>query len=269
MSPFLALASLFTAHVGAETLSLDDALRLADQNAFAILLQQAAVERQRQVVKQTAGTLGPTVTAGSVYTRNATESTVNFNGQSVVVSPLETGVATATVSLPIDISGNTHRLVRASKANLLAQRETLEANRSDTRHAVKAAYLAVLRAESQVRVAQEAIGNETERVRTTQAQFEHGTVAKLDVLTAQTQLSQSKTDLITAQNAVTLAKEALNNALARSIKTPVEVVDPTIPEPPGNEDELDGLAQNQRAEARALLRTRDALALIRRAAEQG
>ena len=40
----------------------------------------------------------------------------------------------------------------------------------------------MLRAESQVRVAQEAIGNETERVRTTQAQFEHGTVAKLDVM---------------------------------------------------------------------------------------
>ncbi|MHB8636026.1 MAG: TolC family protein [Fimbriimonadaceae bacterium] len=256
-------------HPAPVTLTLDDALRLADQNAFAIRIQEAAVEKQRQVVNQTQGSLGPIVSAGGVFTRNATASTVNFNGQSVTVSPLETGTATASVSLPIDISGNTHRLLNASKANLLAQKETLEANRNDTRHTVKGAYLAVLRAESQVRVAQEAIANETERVRTTQLQFEHGTAAKLDVLTAQTQLSQSKSDLITAQNAVTLAKEALNNALARNIKTPVEVVDLPLPEAPTGEDALDSLAQAQRPEARALLKTRAALALIRRADEQG
>ena len=269
MSLFFAIASVFAAHAGAETLSLDDALQLADQNAFAILIQRAAVEKQRQAVNQVSGTLGPTVSAGGVYTRNGTQSEVNFNGQNVIISPLQTGVATATVSLPIDITGNTHRLIRASKANLLAQRETLEADRSDTRHTVKGAYLAVLRAESQVKVAEEAIGNETERVRTTQAQFEHGTAAKLDVLTAQTQLSQSKSDLITAQNAVTLTKEALNNALARNIKTPVEVVDPNLPDAPTDEDALDGMAQTQRPEARALLRTREALAQIRRATEQG
>lgn len=269
MSVLFAIASLLGGHAGADTLTLDDALQLADQSAFAILIQQAAVEKQRQVVKQTSGTLGPVVTAGGVYTRNGTQVEVNFNGQNVIISPLQTLVTTANVTLPIDITGNTHRLIKASKANLLAQRETLEADRNDTRHTVKGAYLAVLRAESQVTVAEEAISNETERVRTTQAQFEHGTAAKLDVLTAQTQLSQSKSDLITAQNAVTLAKEALNNALARNIKTPVEVVDPKLPDAPSDEDVLDGMAQTQRPEARALLRTREALAQIRRAAEQG
>src|SRR5580700_6680647 len=109
MSPFFALASIFAAHAGAETLTLDDALSFADQNAFAILLQRVAVERQRQVVNQTAGTLGPILSAGGVYTRNGNPSSVNFNGQNVTITPLQTGVATATVSLPIDISGNTHR----------------------------------------------------------------------------------------------------------------------------------------------------------------
>ena len=207
MSPFLAFASALAVHQGAATLSLDDAIRLADQNAFAIRIQQATVEKQRQALVQARGALGPTFSVGGVYTRFDSATTVNFGPPtgSVVVSPLQTGVATATMALPIDISGTTRHLVSASKANLLAQRETLEASRNDTRRAVKTAYLAVLRAETQAKVAQEAITNETERVRTTQAQFEHGTAAKLDVLTAQTQLSQSKSDLITAQNAVTSA----------------------------------------------------------------
>ncbi|HLK15060.1 MAG TPA: TolC family protein [Fimbriimonadaceae bacterium] len=261
---------MFVAQAGPQTLTLEDALNLADRNAFAILIQQAAVEKQRQAVNQTNGTLGPTFSVGSVYTRNDSQATVNFNGNTVIVSPLQTATATATVTLPIDISGNMHRLLRASKASLLAQRETLEASRNDTRRSVKTAYLAVLRAESQAKVAQEAIANETERVRTTQAQFEHGTAAKIDVLTAQTQLSQSKSDLITAQNAISVNKAALNSALARPIKTPVDVVDQELSTPPnGDEDALDGIAQNQRPEALALLKTREALAQIRRATEQG
>ena len=270
MSPLLAFASLFAVHAGADTLTLDGALQLADQNAFAILIQQAAVEKQRQAVAQVSGQLGPTVSVGGVYTRNDSQATAKFNNQSIVVSPLQTAVANASLQLPIDISGTTHRLIRASKANLLAQRETLEASRNDTRRAVKTAYLSVLRAESQEKVAEEAIANETERVRTTQAQFEHGTAAKLDVLTAQTQLSQSKSDLITAQNAIAVSKAALNNALARPIKTPLEVVDPALPDAPArDEDALDTIAQKQRPEALALLKTREALEQIRRATQQG
>jgi outer membrane protein TolC len=53
--------------------------------------------------------------------------------------------------------------------------------------------------------------------------------------------------------------------------TPIEVVEPTLPSPPGEDaaDALDATAQRQRPEARALLRTRDALAEIRKATEQG
>lgn len=270
MTAFFALASLFSTQAGPETLTLDQALDLADRNAFAILLQQSAVEKQRQAVEQQKGALGPTVTLSSTYTRFDKESVVNFNGTSVVVSPLQTATAVATASLPVDISGNLHRLVSASKANLLAQKETLEAKRNDTREAVKTAYLATLRAKSQIGVAQEAVTSETENVRTVQAQYTQGAAAKIDVLTAQTQLSQSKTDLVTAQNAYTVAKESLNNALARKIETPLEVVDqplPTIVNP--DENAIASAAETNRPEAKALLKTREALADIRRADEQG
>jgi outer membrane protein TolC len=273
MNSFLALAGLFSTQPAPTLLTLDDALRYADRNAFAIRLQQAAVEKQRQAVKQALGTIGPTLGLNGTYTRFDQETTASFGpGQpSFVISPIETRTATATASLPIDITGNLQRLIRASKANLLAQRETLEASRNDTRQAVKTAYLAVLRAESQVKVAQEAIASETENVRTTQAQFEHGTAAKLDVLTAKTQLSQSQSDLITAQNTELIAKESLNNALARKINTPIDVVDPAEPTPPseGSADALELIAQKNRPEALALLKTRDALKEIRRATEQG
>jgi outer membrane protein TolC len=68
-----------------------------------------------------------------------------------------------------------------------------------------------------------------------------------------------------------LTKEGLNSALARKIDTPVEVIDPNEPTPPGegSAGALEAIAQKHRPEALALLKTREALKEIRRATEQG
>jgi outer membrane protein TolC len=271
MTPFLALAGMFAGAQGAPTtLTLDEALRYADQNAFSILIQQTRVEKQRQEANAAAGRLGPKVDVTGNYTHYDQPTTATFGTQTFTIQPIVVANGGASVSLPIDISGNMHRLVRASKANYYAQEETLLANREDVRRQVRTGYFAVLRASSQVKVAQEAVTGDQLRADNEEARYKQGVVAQVDVLRAQTQLSKSQSTLIADETALSLAKEQFNNILGRPIETPFEAVDiPTQSNVSADPEALTKQAESQRHEAKALQQTVSALTEIQRATEQG
>src|ERR1035438_1276169 len=92
MTPFLAFAGLFA---GAQSLpsggrlTLDQALAYADRNAFAILIQQTRVEKQRQDVLAKTGQLGPTVFLNGNYTRYDQATTATFSGNTVTILPIQ------------------------------------------------------------------------------------------------------------------------------------------------------------------------------------
>jgi outer membrane protein TolC len=188
-----------------------------------------------------------------------------------VTQPLDTKVATAALQLPIDISGNIGRLVRASKANLLASRETLDAVRNDVKLTTRRSYLGVLRSEEQVQVAQQSLKEAEERLKNAKLELAAGTKAKIDVIRVEAQVAQAQSDLIAATNQRTLAKQSLNNMLGRPIETDFQTQKiNAVPQTPASSvDELDRAAQSTRPEAKALERTREALAFIRRATERG
>ena len=271
MIPLLALAGLFASPQAAtSTLSLDEALRYADMNAFAIQMQHILVEKQRQNVKENEGELGPKVNLGGTYTHFDQPTTAQFGQQPVVLTPIFQSQGVASVSLPIDISGALHQLVSASKSNLYAQRETLAADRENVRLTVRTDYYAVLRAEGRVKVTQEANDSDRLRAQDVEARFKQGIVAQVDVLRAQTQLAQSDSDLIAAKSALEQAKQTLNNALARPIETDFSVVEVSnAPAVVLDPKELTLTAEDERHEARAMVQTTNALEQIRRAAERG
>lgn len=264
-----ALASNGTGSAVAGPLSMSQAVKLAENRAFAVLLQQSAVEKQRQAVSQANAALGPTVKVNATYTRFDQSSSVNFGGNKVTVSPNESKVMQAILSFPVDITGNNHRLLHASEWGYQAEQESLKAVRSNIALQVKTDYLAILRANAQVRVAQDSVTSNSELVKTTQAQLTAGTAAKIDLLRAQAQLAQSQGDLISAQNALTMAKENLNSDLARPIETPFDVVD--VAEPPTFDaaiPHLTKIAEANRPEVKSLQLTVDQLAAITKATEQ-
>jgi outer membrane protein TolC len=268
MSPVLALFGLFPGGQGPQKLTIDDALALADRNAFAIQLSQSSLEKQRQISSQRAAGLGPTFGVSGTYLRYNEASTASFGNQRFVTQGIDSKSASATVNWALDLAGNAHRLLKASKAQVYAQAQTLAATRNETRQAIRTAYLAVLRAQAQVAVVQEALSSDTERVRSTKLQLDQGTVAKVDLLRAQTQQAQSQNDVLTANNQLALAKQSLNFALARPIETSIEVVDiAQIPNVSPDPMSLSSLAQKQRPDVRALEFTAVALEGIRRATE--
>jgi outer membrane protein len=252
-------------------LTLDQAISIAETNAFAIRLQQSVIEKNHQKVNEARGNLGPQISFGANYTRFDQEISASFGpGESVILQPIDSKTITGTLTLPIDISGNKVRLVDASKATKRSSDQTLRATYNDTRLSVKQAYFAVLRAQAQIDVDQKALDDAKGRLDQGQKQFDQQQVARLDVTRYQAQVAQSTSDLISAKDSLTLANYAFNLALARPIETPVTVVDITeLPQAKPTEEEMVKAAQARRPEVLSALENLRALSLITRATEQG
>src|SRR4051812_21291873 len=92
-------------------LTVDDAVRIALQNGYSVLISQTRVNRQQAVVSENKGQLGPKGTLGANYTRFDREGTSTFGSQTIVTSPIDTKSFSAALTLPIDISGSLHHQV--------------------------------------------------------------------------------------------------------------------------------------------------------------
>jgi len=266
------IAAIYAASQGSGgPLTIDQAVDIAEKNAFAIQTQLSVIEKNRQKVNENQGQLGPKVTLSGTYTRYDKETVAAFGGNSVVIQPIDSKSVVIGLQWALDISGNTGRIVRASKATVLASEQTLQATKNDVKLNVRQSYLSVLKAEDQIDVAKQSLADAQERLKNAQAELAAGTKANIDVIRIQADVAQAESDLITAQNQFDLSKQLLNNAMGRAIETEFEVVHlPDLPAAPGGDaTALANAAQENRPEVKALAKTREALALITRATERG
>jgi outer membrane protein len=252
-------------------LTIEDAVAIAQRNAFSIRLQASAVEKSRRVLDQTAAGLGPSLNSTTTYTRNGHAQVSSFGaGSSFVLSPIDSKTVGLNFNLPIDISGNLQRQVAASRENLRSTEKNFEAALNDSKLTARQAFIAVLRAKATVRVQEEAVKNSTAQLDLGRKLLAGEQIAQVDVTRYEAQLAQSNADLLTAQNGLELAKYALNDALARPIETPLEVSDIyTLPSDPAEVNELVKTGQFKRPEVQSYLHSLKSLALVRRANEVG
>jgi outer membrane protein, heavy metal efflux system len=88
----------------------------------------------------------------------------------------------------------------------------------------------------------------------TQARYNAGTVAKLDVIKAQVAVAQAENDLIANERGVANARAGLNRMLGRLLGAAIEAADSlTIPSAPPDIGELEALAMVRRPELRGLV----------------
>lgn len=236
-----------------QPMTLDDALKAAESNAFSLKTAASNVEKTKQQISQARAALGPQLSLNGTYTRFDKEIAAQFGGNSFVVRPIDNKTSALTLTLPIDISGNIRKGVYAAQAYHNAAIENDKAAKNDLYLTVKKAYIQVLQAQAQVKVLQESVDRAQEEMKNAQASFAAGTAAKVDVTRLEVQLSQAQSDLINGQNNVALAKNAFNNALARPIETPVELADLEIRTPQVvDPDALTQQAVQNRPDLRAL-----------------
>jgi outer membrane protein, heavy metal efflux system len=90
-------------------------------------------------------------------------------------------------------------------------------------------------------------------VKKTQARYLGGTVAKLDVIKAQTDLAQAENELITNERDIATARASLDRILGRMAGAPLETTDALeVPTAIPDVDALEQLAQNARPEIQSL-----------------
>jgi outer membrane protein len=265
----LLLALAFTGGQGATqdpVLTLDEAIKIAESNAFSVKIAQSNVEKTRQRIAEARGLIGPKVDATTTYTRFDRSSSSN----GIVFQPNDSTTASLQFSMPLDLTGILSRGVRASEVTLRAAEAQVGVEKNNLRERVRQAYYGVLQSEALVKVAEETLKNARERLEVTRKEVEAGSKAKIDVIRIEAQVRQFEADLLKAQNSVRLSKQNLNNVLARPIETPLEPVDiQTLPTVNGTPEELVAKAQQQRPDIQAQVFNIVALALIRQAQESG
>ena len=261
---------LFGTQISSPRITVDEAVDLALKNAFSIRAQATRVEFAKQRLAEVKANMGPRVTLDGTYTRFDKASTATFGSQTIVTSPIDSQIAKVTVSMPIDISRHFSRGVSAGKFNLKASEELLNAQKNEVKSLVRRSFYQLLQADALVKVAEEAVAANQERLKNVKLEQAAGSKAKIDVLRFETQLAQSQTELISAKNSATIARNALNNVLGRPIETPVEAVPETeIPSPNLVENTLAKTAQDTRSELKQLGYTAEALKYVRELEERG
>jgi cobalt-zinc-cadmium efflux system outer membrane protein len=106
-------------------------------------------------------------------------------------------------------------------------------------------------------------------VKKTQARFNAGTAAKLDVVKGQVDVAQAQNDLIANERGIANARAGLNRLLGRVLGAAVEPADTLgVPVVPQDFDRLEKLAMDYRPELRGLQRQRESARANERLAQQ-
>ena len=271
-------------------LTLDQSIAIAEQNAFSLRAAASSVEKARQRVLQFRGQLGPQLTLSAQDFHTIDQSRTAASGTPASTPPqATTGLTTATtggtgssgfstgsnsedaaltLTLPLDLTGISKKGIDVAQYAYLASEDSLAAADNDLRLTVKEAYFQVLQAKAQIGVAQETLTNAQARLTNAQEKLTAGTLAKLDVLQFQVQVSQANSDLIAAQNALAVAKESFNNDLGRPIDTPFDVADiQYLPQNTHTAEELINAAEIVRPEIQADRATIESLKATRQVTE--
>ena len=205
-------------------MSLDEAIRIATEGAFAVRQAEVGMEKTRNQISAAKAGLGPKVTLDATYTRFDSATTAQFGGTPVIVSPIDQKQARLSLNWQMDLSGNLGRAIKAAQNVTDAAIAQRDAQVNDVKQRVRQAYFGVLQSRELLGVAEQARDANKARLANAEAQFRAGTAAKVDVLRFKTQLAQSEADVLASQNRERLAKQALNNTLGRPIETPFEAV---------------------------------------------
>lgn len=133
------------------------------------------------------------------------------------------------VTIPIYTGGLVEGNIAVAKlGKTTAQEEILRVEQA-TKLAAVQGYFGLLAYEELQGVYHESVSNLQGHLDNVTAQYNVGTVAKLDVLTSNVSLANAKTDAVTADNNVANAEANLNNILGLPLQTKLVLSDHTLP----------------------------------------
>ncbi len=264
------LSSALALLQGGQAMTLQEAVDYAVRHSFSVQVAKSNIDKAGFTVQAAKGALGPSVDVSAYATRSDTKTSGGSGESGSFAGANETKQLQLSASMPIDISGNIRRSISAQGFAYEASKANLDAEINLVKSRVRAAYFAVLQAQALEQVYAETLANNQDRLTNSQQLLKAGVVANVNVINADTQVSRAKSDLIAAQNRLTLAKNSFNNTLARPIDTPVDLSEvQEVPLSNFDRSKLEKYAISSRPEIRSLAFTIQALEMVREAVKKG
>ncbi len=197
-----------------QVLTLEQCLEIALEKHPDLKSAEATIEIKDSGVAQGETAWNPEVALSSSYKRrSATNDGYDSYSSSVTVSQLITDW------------GKTKSQVAVAELELEASRYDYDDTVQDLIYNVKEAYFDLLRAMKEEEVAREAVKMYDHHLEQARAYYEVGKVSKIDVTTAEVDLSNANLDLIKTQTSVKTARAALSNSLGYPDAPPYEIED--------------------------------------------
>lgn len=222
----LLMLVLIAGTAGAEKLTLEQSINIALENNPAIHIARENTRKADALVREAFSAGYPKVTLNAVYQRLDEATTANFGGSTIVLNKADNRSANLNVSHNVDLFGTVKLGKTAAKAGKSAYQYYLDAQINDITLNVKNAFYNVLRAQQNQQVQNETVSQLDAHLKDAQENFDAGTIAKYDVLRAETEVANARQRFISAKNGVDLAKAALNNVMGRPVSTEIDLEEP-------------------------------------------
>ena len=210
----------------AEKLTLDQSINIALENNPAVHIARENTRKADALVREALSAGSPKVTLNATYQRLDKASTANFGGTTIELGKKDNRSADLNVSQYVDVFGSVKAGRAAAKAGKSAYQYYLDTQINDTTLDVKTAFYNVLRAQQFLQVQDETVSQLIAHLKDTQANFDAGTIARYDVLRAETEVANAKQGFISAKNSVQLAKAALNNVMGKPVSDVIDLEEP-------------------------------------------
>ena len=247
LSDFLIFSAPATS---AET--LEDAWAIAIENNHQIKSAKADTSASEQQLYSAQGQRLPELNVGSGYSQyNVTQAAkADFQGLTGQFNTYQAGSmkAQAIASVPVFTSGRISHSINAAEAALQAAQNNETSAALTIKMQVSETYIAVLRSEGTLQVAQSHVDNLTAHHQDVKNLFDQGVVAKNDLLAAAVELANAQQLITQANNQLDIARARYNQLLDRNLAEAVRL-SPQFPEmPKGTLAELSNNASTQRPE---------------------
>ena len=220
--------SLFAVAPPASGEALQEAWQIATAEDLTIEAAELRVTAAEAELSAAKGGRWPALVASATAASFNETPAFDFSGAGLPGQlPLFSGssqlTADARVTLPIFTSGMLSNSVRAAELGVNAHRQRAKAHSQDVRLNVAAAFVGVLRGNSELSVADSQVRSLAQHVDDVEDMFKTGAVAKNDLLAAQVSLAAARQRQLQAQNNVDLAAAVYNKALGRPLANAVSL----------------------------------------------
>jgi outer membrane protein len=232
----------------------DRAITLQDAVAIALYTNRnfasavAALLQTQGRAGQGRSALNPTLSASADITEYDAATVANFGAflgggttgsgavavPPVTVTPQFFPVLTATLALPLDVSGSLRAAASQFQFQEVAARIDVNRVRNEVVYNVKNAFYNVLRAQAQIAVATDSLNNALNRLNDANKTYAAGTSPRFDVISAQRDVANAQQDLINARAQLSVNLAALKNTIGINLRTRLRVSDQNaVDYPPG------------------------------------